>query len=238
MSQQGFFARLSNLWSGFIGLWIGRREASNPEAVYEAAIAERIQQYYGLTKAVAGVVALRNKLAQELEGKSRELKEIKEQIAVALDRNEDEVALILIQRKEELEKDIVRVQSDLQKSQEEAEEAKRSMIQFQGQIEELKREKETMLARLATARARHAIQQQLDSLSPEADVRALESVRDHINRLNAEVDVAREVSDQSLTEKIRKIRSDTANASARAQLEELKKARQAQREAQKVEKTI
>ncbi len=238
MSQQGFFARLGNLWRGFIGLWIGRREARNPEAVYEAAISERIQQYDKLKKAVSGVVYLRNKLASELERKSVELKEIREQLAVAVDKEEDEVALVLIQRKDELEKDIERVQGELDSTTGEAEEAKQSLIQFQGQIEELRREKEAMLARLATAQARHTIQQQLDMLSPEADVRALETVREHINRLNAEVDVAKELGDQSLTQKIRKIKQETAHTSARAELDELKKASQAQKAGQKVEKTI
>ena len=36
----GFFQRISNLWRGFLSLWISNIEQENPEAVYEAAINE------------------------------------------------------------------------------------------------------------------------------------------------------------------------------------------------------
>jgi len=41
----GFFARLGNLWKGFLGLFIADFENSNPAAVYKASIEERIQKY-------------------------------------------------------------------------------------------------------------------------------------------------------------------------------------------------
>ena len=40
----GFFDRLANVWRGFLSLWISDIEARNPEAVYEAAIDERVRQ--------------------------------------------------------------------------------------------------------------------------------------------------------------------------------------------------
>ena len=50
----GFFARLSNMITGFlICLWKIRRK--NPAAVYEAAIQERIKTYHGLKKSISNV---------------------------------------------------------------------------------------------------------------------------------------------------------------------------------------
>ena len=40
----GFIQRLSNLWTGFLSLWVSDLETSNAEAVYEAAIEERIKK--------------------------------------------------------------------------------------------------------------------------------------------------------------------------------------------------
>ena len=98
----GFFQRLANLWSGFLSLWISDVEGRNPEAVYEAAIEERVRKHKELKKAVSGIVYLRNKLASELETKERELKEVMTQLPIAVQEGEDEVALVLIEKKDQL----------------------------------------------------------------------------------------------------------------------------------------
>ncbi len=237
MANEGFFARLMNLWRGLWSGWIGRKEESNPEAVYESAIQERLNQYESLKKAVAGIVYLRNKLASELEQKNKELASLQEQVMVAVDKGEDEVALILIEKKDDLEAEISRLKGELEHTKIEAEEAKRSLVDFQGEIERLRREKEQALARLATLEARRAIMRQLDRMSPEADMRALENVRQRIDKLSAEIEANKETQDRSLQDKIKEIRKESRMASAKAQLEEIKKMREAQT-APKVEKTI
>ena len=57
----GFFARLSNMFTGFLNLFIGKIEEKNPEAVYEAAIQERIKTYHGLKKSISNIIFIRNK---------------------------------------------------------------------------------------------------------------------------------------------------------------------------------
>jgi phage shock protein A len=146
--------------------------------------------------------------------------------------------LVLIQRKEELSHEIARVRSELDQTKEEAEEAKRGLMDFQGEIDRLRREKDRALARLATLEARKKVMQQLDRLSPEADMRALESVRERISRLSAEIESTKELQDKTLDTKLKAIRQETSLTSAKAQLEELKKSRLEKKEPPKVEKTI
>jgi len=238
MANEGFFARLRNLWRGMFSNWISRKEEENPEAVYESAIAERLQRYEELKRAVAGIVYLRNKLASEMEQKTKELSSIQDQINLAVEKEEDEVALALIQKKDDLQADIARIQQEIETTGSEAEEAKRSLQEFQGEIQRLHREKDRVLAQIATLEARRAISRQLDKLSPEADVRALETVREKVERLAAEQDAIRETSDQDLNQKLRDIRKESTLASAKAQLEEMKKAKKEVKEPSKVEKTI
>ena len=102
MAEGGFFSRLANLWKGFLSVFVGNLEKDNPEAVYEAAINARKEQYKELKRAVSGIIVLRNKLAAELEDKSKQIKELELQIATAVETEEDDVALVLIQRKDEL----------------------------------------------------------------------------------------------------------------------------------------
>lgn len=219
----GFFDRIANVWRGFLSLWVSDIESRNPEAVYEAAIDERVRKHRELKKAVSGIVYLRNKLSTELESKERELKEVMAQLPVAIDDGEDEVALVLIQKKDELTSSIESLSAELKKVSEQAEEAKSGLLAFQGEIEKLKREKEQMLAKKANAEARIRIQETLDGLSTDADVKALENVREHISKLQAEADIGSEIKGESLDTKLKKIKEKAANSSARSQLDEMKR---------------
>jgi phage shock protein A len=227
----GFFDRLSQVWKGFLGLWISDLENKNPEAVYEAAIEERVRKHRDLKKAVSGIVFLRNKTQTDLETKERELAEVQAQIPVAVEEGEDEAALVLLQRKDELEAATTQLRAELEKISAQAEESKAGLIQFQAEIEKLKREKIEMLAKKANAEARVKIQETLDGLSTDADIKALENVRETINRKVAEADVGAEIKGESLDDKLKKIKAKTANAAAASQLAELKKAAAARKEA-------
>ena len=230
MSGVGFFARLKNLWTGFLSLWIEGVEAEHPEAVYEAAIEERINKYNELKKAVSGIVYLRNKPEADLKRKQKELVEIEAQVNVAVDTGEDEVALVLLEKQASLSSEVTTIQAELHAAMEQAEEAKGSLISFQAEIEKLKREKEEMLAKRANAEARIKINSALDGLSTDADIKALDGVRESIHKLEAEADVAREVGASSLDQKLKKIKSQTANAQAKQRLEALKQARNNQQQ--------
>jgi phage shock protein A len=237
----GFFDRLANLWNGFMSLWISNIENKNPAAVYEQAIDGRIKRHQELKKAVSGIVYLRNKLSKELETKERELREINAQIPVAVESGDDEVALLLLQKKNELDTAIASLQTELEKVSKQADEAKESLVAFQGEIEKLRRERDEMLARKATAEARIKIQETLDGLSTDADIRQLENVRENIHKMQAEADVGSEIKGDSLDARLKKIREKTGDVTARSQLEELKRqsaARQAAGEAAGVKKTI
>jgi phage shock protein A len=218
----GFFDRLANVWRGFLSLWVSDIEARNPEAVYEAAIDERVKKHRELKKAVSGIVYLRNKLSTELEFKERELKDVMHQLPVAIEDGEDEVALLLIQKKDELTTSIESLSAELKKVSDQAEDAKAGLLQFQGEIEKLKREKEKAIAAKANAEARIEIQETLDGLSTDADVKALDNVREHISKLQAEADIGSELQGDSLDSKLAKIKEKAGNASARAQLAAMK----------------
>jgi phage shock protein A len=220
-----FITRLINLLSGKLRRWLKAREARDPEAVYESAIAERLRRYQQLKSAAAGVIYMRNKLARELEQKSLELREVEDEAAQAVDINEDQCALILIARKHELEADCARLREDLSELTVEAEDAKKNLVAFKGEIENLKVEKVAMIARLKNAQARVRIQRVLEELTTDEDVLALEEVRESIHRTLAEAGVSREMRSADVAEKLERIRAQKEFARAREELEELKRRR-------------
>jgi phage shock protein A len=219
------FARVHNLIRGVLTHWLSRREQRNPEAVYEAAIQERLDQYGQLREAAAGVLYMRTKLAKELQLKSAELARVGKQLDIAVDQDDDEAALVLIGRRDGLVAEVERLTAELTELTIEAEGAKKNLVAFQNDIVRLRDEKVRMVARLANAKARLRLQETLNGLSPDADIRALEAVRDHINRLVTEVQVGRDAADPELERRLGSIRAAEATAAARAQLDELKRTR-------------
>ena len=217
--------RVWNLLRGLAARWVGRREQRHPDAVYVAAIGERVTQYAKLREAAAGIIYLRSKLAKELERESAELGRVRRQLEIAVERDDDTVALHLIGRRDTLGAEVTRLTAELTELTKEAEGAKQNLVTFQREIARLREERVRMLARLASAKARLRFQTTLNGLSPDADIRALEEVRDHINRLVAETQVSRDLGDTELEKRLGRIREAEAESAARAQLDELKRSR-------------
>jgi phage shock protein A len=218
-----FIQRLFSLIGGKLSRWLKSREMRDPEAVYEAAISDRVRRYQQLKNAAAGVIYMRNKLEREFRQKSAELSEVAEQAAQAAEMNEDNCALLLIRRKHELEADSARIKEELSELTGEAEDAKKSLLRFKDEIEKLKLEKVKMLARFHNAQARIRIRRVLEELSYDEDLRALQEVRESIHRTLGQADVHRELHESEVGQKLEEIRLRNADARAQAELRELKR---------------
>ena len=224
-AKMGFFGRLFNVIKGFFGRFIGRIEEKNPELVYEAAIQERLKKQKELKKAVSGIMFLRNKTEAELKEKEAELEDVDVQVEVAVEEGEDEAALYLLERKEELEPEVERLRNELAQVKKQADSAMEALNAFREDIKKLKREKEAMLAKAKTAEARIKIEESLSGLSIEADSQALENVRTAIEKKSAEADVSTELNENSIDNKLKEIKAKSSNAKAKARLAQLKRKR-------------
>jgi phage shock protein A len=225
MSQRpGLIARFVGLLRGLTTGWLREREERNPRAVYEHAIGERVRQYRELKEAVAGILYMRNKLEGELTQRHAELARTQEDIRRAVSRGDDEMGLALIAHKQILLGDIARAEKEYQGLRAEAEEAKANLVRFREEIRALEREKGRIVATLANAQARRRMAEALDGISVDADMRALEGVREHVARLSTEGQLDQELGgDFGLEARLRVIRQDADREAARRELEELKR---------------
>jgi phage shock protein A len=220
--QRGFIARLRDLVNGIFSVWIRDREAQSPDAVYERVIGERVRQYAELKRAVAGILYMRNKIEGEIRDRRAELARLHTDIARAVGKGDDEVAVVLITQKDSLLQDLERSEKELDEVSAECEGAKANLVKFRAEIRNLEREKVRMLAALANARARKRIQEAFEGLSTEVEMRALESVRGEIERMKAESRIDVDV-DSGLEKRVRAIRDEAKLEAARRELEELKR---------------
>jgi phage shock protein A len=224
--SRGFLARFAHVLRTSFGGWLRRSERRNPAAVYEQAIEDRTQQYRDLKEAVAGILYMRNKLEGEIGERRLEIARLHDDVRGAIRRGHDELSLSLIENKQRLLEDLERAENELDGVRREAEESKTNLVRFREEIRNLAREKGRMLATLANANARRRLNEALEGLSVDADMRALEGVREHIARAATEGQLERELGsgdDAGLRQRLRAIRDDARHEAARRELEELKR---------------
>jgi len=227
LAGSGFFARLSNLWTGFLSLWVSDLEKDHPEIAYENSINSMIEKYTGLKKATAAIIRRREDIETRLLAREKELAQVDADLTTAMETDEDELSLVLINKKNALEGDITELRSDLEQARQDSEDAKSSLLNVQAEINKLKAEKDRMLAKMQSAQARIQIQGQLEGLSVDAEVKALDNVRGHINNLSAEAKLGKELAGESLEGRLQKLRRQTGDVTAKKQLEEMKQKRAA-----------
>ena len=94
----------------------------------------------------------------------------------------------------------------------------------QGEIKKLKAEKDNMLAKMASAQARMRINEQLEGLSVDAEVKALDNVREHIKNTIAEANLGTELKSTDLDQRLKALRAQSGDVTAKQQLAEMKAA--------------
>ena len=214
--------RLRSLVHGVFAVWVRDTERHNPRAVYEQAINQRTQQYRDLKEAVAGILYMRNKLEAEITERRAEIARLFDEIRRAVRRGQDDVSVTLIAQKQNLMDELERAESELERVRAEAEEAKTNLMRFRDEIRNLVHEKGRMLATLANAQARRRMNEAIEGLSVDAEMKALEGVREHIARIATEGGLEREIGGDGLRTRIRAIRDEVRDEAARRELVELK----------------
>ena len=216
MANNAIFARLANLWTGFISLWVSDIEKEHPEIAYQNAIGSMIEKYSQLKAATGAIIARRQEITSRLDKHERELATVTADLETAMATSQDDLAVVLIQKKNALDTAIAELRADATQATEDADSAKDSLMQVKSEIDKLKSEKDRMLAQMHSAQARLKIQGQLDGLSVDAEVQALGAVRDHIKSQLAQASLGSELRE-----------SDLDVRHTKAQLEAMKQARAA-----------
>jgi phage shock protein A len=232
MAGVGLFTRLGNLWRGFLSIWISGVEKEHPEIAYENAINSMIEKYSRLKTATAAIIRRREEISDRLTKTSAELTQTEADLAAAVETNQDDLAVVLIQKKNQLTADLADSKAELDSAQKDAESAKTSLMGVQTEIRKLKGERDSMLAKMQSAQARLKIQEQIDGLSVDAEVKALDNVREHIRTTIAEANLGREMGDSSLDARLAALRNQAGDVQAKQQLAEMKAKRAAQQASQ------
>lgn len=228
----GLFSRLGNLWRGFLSLWISDIEKQHPEIAYENAINSMVVKYAKLKSATAAIIRRREDLDERYKRATAELAQTEAELNTAVETSQDDLAVVLIQKKNQLSAEISELKADMESARSDADSAKNSLLSVQSEIRKLKAERDTMMAKMQSAQARMKIQEQLDGLSVDEEVKALDNVRTHIKNVIAEANLTKELSDSSLDARLSNLRNQVGDVQAKQELAELKARKAAQQAAQ------
>ena len=234
----GFMSRIFNLWKGFLSLFVGRLEEKHPEIAYENAINGMTEKYTKLKSAAAGLIKHRAKLEASIEKNRAELAQLQLDVETAVATGDDEVAVVLLEKQEEVEGKLHADEADLARAAKDAESAKESLRQIKVEIDKLKREKDRVIAQIQDATARKQIQEQLDGLSVDDEVKALDNVRQYAEKVRAEVQIGDELKEDSIDEKLKAIRAKSGSTKAQQRLAALKAAKAGNAAATEGNKTL
>jgi phage shock protein A len=221
------FSRLANLVRGFLSLFITGLEQQHPEIAYENAINTMIEKYNKLKNATAGLIRLREDAADRLQKAQAQQKELAAMLEQAMATGQDDLAVELIERKDAVEAEIASMQVELEGAEKDVDTAKTALTDVKGEIAKLKSEKDRMLAKMQSAQARTRINDQLEGLSVDAELRALENVRTGIKDTIAKAKLGDELRESDLDTRLNALKAGSSKATARAKLEAMKKDRAA-----------
>jgi phage shock protein A len=199
MANHAITGRLWNLWTGFLALWVTDIEKEHPEIAYQNSIQSMIEKYSKLKAASGRIIARKLDVEGRLQTAKAELAKVTTQLNAALATSQDDLAMVLIQKKNALAEDLTTLESDFTEAEKDAEEAKAALLDMKGEIDRLKAEKDRMIAKFQSAEARVKIQESLDGLSIDAEVQALAGVREHIKGRVAEAKLGSELRESDWT---------------------------------------
>jgi phage shock protein A len=205
------FSRLANLVRGFLSLFVTGLEQQHPEIAYENAINTMIEKYNKLKNATAGLIRLREDAADRLQKSQGQQKELSAMLEEAMATNQDDLAVELIERKEAVDAEIASLEAELAAAEKDVDTAKTALTEVKGEIAKLKAEKDRMLAKMQSAQARTRINDQLEGLSVDAELRALENVRTGIKDTIAKAKLGDELRESDLDTRLKALKAGSTS---------------------------
>jgi phage shock protein A len=220
----GFFGRLGNLWRGFVSLWISDVEKNHPEIAYENAINSMVEKYSKLKKATAAIIRRREDLESRLSVAQKDLAQVEADLNTAVETNQQDLGIVLLQKQKALSAEVADLRAEAEAAVKDADSAKAALVQVQAEIKKLKAEKDSMLAKMQSAQVKVRIQEQLEGLSVDNEVKALENVREHIKNTIAEANLGKELGESDLDSRLKALRAQTGEVTAKSDWERLRAA--------------
>jgi phage shock protein A len=235
----GLLSRIWNIIRGILFEEVEKAEVKNAAVVYEQAIRTKIERFHRLRDAVGGLEANRIRMESRLNDLKRTLEEVNQDLQSAIQNNNETLGPILLQKKQELESQIPPLEKELDQAVKELNDHMQNLTMAQADIEALRREKEKSLAHAETDLLRKEIEDEIARLSVDSsEMAALDNVRQRLEKLHGEAQVAQKLGETDVNRQLQKLRSESRVQNSKADFKKLVELSKTQASAAKPEKTL
>lgn len=235
----GLFKRIWNIIMGIFFEGVEKAEVAHAGVVYDQAIRAKIERFHRLRDAVGGLEANRIRMETRLNNLKRTLGEVNSDLQAAIDSNNETLGPILLQKKQELESQIPPLEQELNTAVADVNEHMQNLTMAQADIEALRRDKEKALATAETDMLRKEIEDEIAHLSVDSsEMAALDNVRQRLEKLHGEAQVAKRLGETDVNRQLQKLRSESKVVNSKSDFKKLVEMSKAQAGAGKVEKTL
>jgi phage shock protein A len=229
--------RVWNLISGIFVERVGEEEVKHAGAIYDRAIMAKIDRFQKLRKAVGGLEANRAQLETRINRLKTDTNQVNADLQAAIAQNNERLGPILLEKKASLEGQVPQLEEDLKRAEQEVNEYLDQLREAQNDVQKTREDKERSLAQAASDVLRRQYQDEISRLSTDApELEALDSVRQSLEKLHGEAQVAKKLGDTDINTELNKLRRQASTSTAKSQFTELVK--QAQAKSPSTQKTI
>lgn len=218
------FSRIWGLIKGFFSLFVKDVEKNNPEIAYENAINTLTSKYVAFKKAAASIIRRRDNIKKRLRAEQDQLQGVNTDLNQAVQKDQDDVAIVLIQRQQVLEGEVTDLEEELTDAQKDAADSKESLEFIKTKIYQLKDERDRMIAKMQSAEAKIHINEQLEGISIDGENMALSDARENIKNRLTEAKLSEELQENDLDSRLKLLRERGNRESAVEKLKKMKAA--------------
>ncbi len=190
----GVFARLAQLIKANLNDLIDRAE--DPEKMLEQVIIEMNAQLVNARKQVALAITDEKHLQKQVEQETAQAAEWERRAMLAVRQGDDALARDALQRKKHHSELVKQYEEQWQKQKNAVDQLKTALRMLNDKIEEAKRNKNLLKARIARAQAQNNIQQTMHGLKDNSAFDQFERLKQKVDRIEAEAEAGVELAEE------------------------------------------
>jgi phage shock protein A len=190
----GIFARLATLIKSNLNDLISRSE--DPEKMLNQVVIDMANQLIEAKKQVAVSIADEKRLAKQAEQEAANAAEWERRAMLAIKAGDDGLAKEALARKKEHDSLATTLKDQWQKQKNAVEQLKTALKMLNNKIEEAKRKRNVLIARMKRAEAQKAIQDTMSGMNNASAFETFDRMAQKVDQIEAEAEASSEVAEQ------------------------------------------
>ncbi|MBC7880052.1 MAG: PspA/IM30 family protein [Anaerolineae bacterium] len=199
----GLFDRITNVLKSNINAAVTKAE--DPEKMLNQTVNDMQEDLVSLRQAVAQAIASQKRFEQQYQQAQSQADEWQRRAALAVSKNNDELAREALSRKKSFSETAVGLKSSLEQQNKTVSTLKTNLTALEGKISEAKAKKDLLVARARSAKATEQINTTLGKINTTGSFSTFERMEEKVNELEARSQAVAELSTDNLEDQFKSL---------------------------------